>query len=65
MARWAWIIKNGLSARSDAELSGRLGWSHGDDELFSLQQAIDWFDGTIQKKRARFDFDKLKSVNHH
>ena len=44
----------------------RLGWSHGDDELFSLQQAIDWFDGShIGKSAARFDFDKLKSVNHH
>ena len=43
----------------------RLGWSHGDDELFSLQQAIDWFDGShIGKSAARFDFDKLKSVNH-
>ena len=44
----------------------RLGWSHGDDELFSLEQAISWFDGShIGKSPSRFDFDKLKSVNHH
>jgi glutamyl-tRNA synthetase len=44
----------------------RLGWSHGDDELFSLDQAISWFDGQhIGKSPSRFDFDKLKSVNQH
>ena len=44
----------------------RLGWSHGDDELFSLEQAVSWFDGShIGKSPSRFDFDKLKSVNHH
>lgn len=44
----------------------RLGWSHGDDELFSLKQAVSWFDGShIGKSPSRFDFDKLKSVNHH
>ena len=44
----------------------RLGWSHGDDELFSLEQAIAWFDGShIGKSPSRFDFDKLKSVNHY
>ena len=42
----------------------RLGWSHGDDELISRSQAIDWFnlDG-IGKGAARFDFDKLDSLN--
>jgi len=44
----------------------RLGWSHGDDELFSLEQAVKWFDGThIGRSPSRFDFDKLKSVNNH
>ncbi len=44
----------------------RLGWSHGNDELFSLDDAINWFDGRhIGKGPSRFDFDKLKSVNHH
>ena len=42
----------------------RLGWSHGDDEYFSLTQAISWFDGrSIGKSPARFDMQKLISVN--
>lgn len=44
----------------------RLGWSHGDDEIFSREQAITWFDGTaIGKAPSRFDFDKLAAVNGH
>src|SRR3569623_1739607 len=44
----------------------RLGWSHGDDELFSRQQLVDWFslDG-LNKGAARFDFVKLENVNGH
>jgi NADH:ubiquinone oxidoreductase subunit 2 (subunit N) len=38
----------------------RLGWGHGDDELFSDAQAIEWFDlAGIGKAPARLDFDKL------
>lgn len=44
----------------------RLGWSHGDEEYFTLAQAIDWFDiNKVGKAPSRFDTDKLKSVNHH
>ena len=44
----------------------RLSWAHGDDEIFSTQQAIEWFDGTsIGKSAARFDMVKLTSVNGH
>ncbi len=44
----------------------RLGWSHGDDEIISDQQAIDWFElSAIGRSPARFDFDKLASVNAH
>ena len=44
----------------------RLGWSHGDDELFSREQAAIWFDGQhIGKAPARFDVDKLKAVNQY
>jgi glutamyl-tRNA synthetase len=43
----------------------RLGWSHGDDELFSREQFVQWFDTAhISKGPARFDFDKLKWVNN-
>ena len=42
----------------------RLGWSHGDDELFSRQDAIQWFDiKDINKAPARLDFAKLDHVN--
>jgi glutamyl-tRNA synthetase len=44
----------------------RLGWSHGDDEIFSTEQAVDWFNlDAIGKGPARFDFEKLRSVNAH
>ncbi|MGB9152243.1 MAG: glutamate--tRNA ligase [Alphaproteobacteria bacterium] len=44
----------------------RLCWSHGDNEIISTEQAIEWFtlDG-IGKSPARFDFAKLGSVNAH
>jgi glutamyl-tRNA synthetase len=44
----------------------RLCWSHGDDEIISTAQAIEWFDlDGIGKSPARFDFAKLGSVNAH
>jgi glutamyl-tRNA synthetase len=44
----------------------RLCWSHGDDEIISMAQAIEWFElGGIGKSPARFDFAKLGSVNAH
>lgn len=44
----------------------RLGWSHGDDEIISLKQAIEWFDiQDVGRGAARIDFDKLSSVNAH
>lgn len=44
----------------------RLGWSHGDDEIFSTEQAIDWFDiADINKAPGRLDFAKLADVNGH
>ncbi|MGI9382140.1 MAG: glutamate--tRNA ligase [Methyloligellaceae bacterium] len=44
----------------------RLGWSHGDDEIFSTAQLIEWFelDG-IGQSAARFDFAKLENLNAH
>ncbi|MGB8274880.1 MAG: glutamate--tRNA ligase [Alphaproteobacteria bacterium] len=44
----------------------RLGWSHGDDEIISTEQAIAWFDlDTVGRAAARFDFAKLDSLNAH
>lgn len=44
----------------------RLGWAHGDDEIFSTEQAIEWFgfDG-MGKSAARFDVQKLTALNAH
>jgi glutamyl-tRNA synthetase len=42
----------------------RLGWSHGDDEVFSTDQMIDWFElDAIGRSPARFDFAKLENLN--
>ena len=42
----------------------RLGWSHGNDEFFTTEQAIAWFDLThLGKAPARFDFAKLESLS--
>ena len=44
----------------------RLGWSHGDDEIFSTEQLVAWFElGNIGKSPARFDFAKLENLNGH
>jgi glutamyl-tRNA synthetase len=44
----------------------RLGWSHGDDEIISTEQAIAWFDlEGVGRSPARFDMEKLSSVNAH
>jgi len=42
----------------------RLGWSHGDDELFSREQLVQWFDGThLSKSPSQWDPAKLSWVN--
>jgi len=44
----------------------RLGWSHGDDELFSREQLVSWFDGThLNKSPSQWDAAKLEWVNGH
>jgi len=44
----------------------RLGWSHGDEEVISQEQAIAWFDfDTVGRSAARFDFAKLQNLNGH
>ena len=44
----------------------RLGWSHGDEELFSREQMVQWFDGThLAKSPAQWDPAKLAWVNAH
>src|SRR5690606_24114219 len=44
----------------------RLGWSHGDDEIFSVEQFIEWFDlDHLTKSPAQFNFEKLDWLNNH
>ena len=44
----------------------RLGWSHGDDEIFSREQFVAWFDlDHITASAAQFNTDKLKWLNAH
>jgi glutamyl-tRNA synthetase len=44
----------------------RLGWGHGDDEIFSDEEAIAWFDvKDVGKAPARLDWPKLNHVNQH
>ncbi len=44
----------------------RLGWGHGDDELFNDTQAIAWFDvKDVVSAPARLDWNKLNHVNNH
>ncbi|WP_027136160.1 glutamate--tRNA ligase [Geminicoccus roseus] len=44
----------------------RLGWSHGDDDVISTAQAVEWFDmGHVGRSPSRFDMQKLTSLNAH
>jgi glutamyl-tRNA synthetase len=44
----------------------KLGWGHGDDEIFSDEQAIAWFDiKDVVSAPARLDWDKLNHLNNH
>jgi len=44
----------------------RLGWGHGDDEIISRDQAIEWFDlAGVGRSPSRFDIKKLENLNGH
>ena len=44
----------------------RLGWAHGDDEIISTEEMVEWFKlEDVNKGAARFDFAKLEAVNGH
>ncbi len=54
----------GYPATAMRNYLARLGWSHGDDEVFTDAQARDWFDlDGIGKGAARFDFKKLDNIS--
>jgi glutamyl-tRNA synthetase len=44
----------------------RLGWGHGDEEIISREQAVEWFDiANVNKGASRFDLKKLLNLNGH
>lgn len=44
----------------------RLGWSHGDNEVITRDQAIEWFDfASVGRSPSRFDMAKLQNLNAH
>ncbi|MDF1719522.1 MAG: glutamate--tRNA ligase [Minwuia sp.] len=44
----------------------RLGWSHGDEEIFSMAQAAEWFGlDAVGRGASRFDFARLENLNGH
>jgi glutamyl-tRNA synthetase len=44
----------------------RLGWSHGDEEIISTEQAVKWFDlSAVGRSASRFDYAKLDNLNGH
>src|SRR4051812_30489727 len=44
----------------------RLGWGHGDDEIISREQAVEWFDiAHVGRSPSRFDLAKLQNLNGH
>lgn len=54
----------GYPAAAMRNYLARLGWSHGDDEFFSDEQAKEWFNlEGIGKSAARFDFKKLQNLS--
>ncbi len=57
--------KMGYPAAAMRNYLARLGWSHGDDEFFTDEQAKTWFNlQSIGKSPSRFDFKKLSNTGH-
>ena len=58
--------ENGYLPEAMLNYLARLGWSHGDEELFSREQLVLWFDGEhLSKSPAQWDAAKLAWVNAH
>ncbi|MFL2742150.1 MAG: glutamate--tRNA ligase family protein, partial [Paracoccaceae bacterium] len=56
--------KMGYPASAMRNYLARLGWSHGNDEFFTDEQAKSWFDfENIGKSPSRFDFKKLSNIS--
>jgi glutamyl-tRNA synthetase len=56
---------NGYVRDAVVNYLARLGWSHGDDEVFSMAQFCEWFDlDHITPSAAQFNTEKLNWLNH-
>jgi glutamyl-tRNA synthetase len=56
----------GYLAEAMRNYLARLGWGHGDDEIFSDEQAVAWFDvADVVRAPARLDWAKLNHINNH
>ncbi len=56
---------DGYLADAIVNYLARLGWAHGDAEIFTRSEFVDWFDlYGLSSSPGRFDPDKLKWVNH-
>src|SRR5438477_6443248 len=57
--------KDGFLPDAMINALARVGWAHGDDEIFSRAQLVEWFDiAHVHPSPARLDVDKLNWVNH-
>jgi glutamyl-tRNA synthetase len=55
---------DGYLAEAMVNYLARLGWSHGDEEMFTREQLVEWFDlEHVSKSAARWDPEKLKWLN--
>jgi len=58
--------ENGFLAHAILNYLVRLGWSHGDQEIFSREEMVRLFDiGDVNKAASRFDVEKLAWLNQH
>ncbi|WP_369327163.1 glutamate--tRNA ligase [Alcaligenes nematophilus] len=58
--------KDGYLPEAMINYLARLGWSHGDDELFTREQLVEWFDTrSLSKSASQWDPKKLNWVNAH
>jgi glutamyl-tRNA synthetase len=57
--------EDGYLPEALANYLARLGWSHGDEELFSRSQFVEWFDlAHVSRSAAQFNPEKLRWLNH-
>ncbi len=57
--------EDGYLAEALVNYLARLGWSHGDEEMFTVEQFLQWFDlAHISRSAAQFNPEKLRWLNH-